>query len=81
MRYTKLSMLQDLRKLGIQGFDWDEVPTRPDVRGRMAGLVKSGEDAGRAEVLEYCWTLYQGALNASGPQVGRTARALGQSAA
>ncbi|WP_028865040.1 hypothetical protein [Psychromonas aquimarina] len=72
MKYTKYSMLRDLRTLGITSFQWNDTPLRKDVQSRMAGSVAKGEDAGRAEVLEYCWTLYEGALNGDGDQlIGR----------
>lgn len=71
MRYTKDSMLQDLRILGINSFQWPGEGNllRKEVRYRMGGNIALGEDRGRAEVLEYCWTLYEGALKGKGDQI------------
>jgi len=71
-------MLADLRTLGVNSFQWNDAPVRDELKPSIAGLARQGVDAGRAEVLEYCWALYEGVLNGAGDQVIGRQKDLGE---
>ncbi len=69
MRYTKATLLADLKKLGIKAFDWPgDKPgqVRPEVRAGMSPSIGAGVDTELAELAEYCWKSYEKSLNSSG---------------